>query len=60
VVAYGRSFVGRGAHTVNVVPAEAEFVPVDVACWGATLVSRPGTTGFRARVGTHGAVTRLG
>ena len=40
VVAYGRSFVGRGAHTVNVVPAEAEFVPVDVACWGATLVSR--------------------
>ncbi len=40
VVAYGRSFVGRGAHTVNVVPASAEFVPVDVACWGATLVSR--------------------
>jgi GT2 family glycosyltransferase len=40
VVAYGRSFVGRGAHTVNVVPAVADFVPVDVACWGATLVSR--------------------
>ena len=40
VVAYGRSFVGRGAHTVNVVPAEAAFAPVDVACWGATLVSR--------------------
>jgi GT2 family glycosyltransferase len=43
VVAYGRSFVGRGAHTANVVPpAEggADFVPVDVACWGATLVSR--------------------
>ena len=40
VVAYGRSFVGRGAHTVNVVPARDEFVPVDVACWGATLVSR--------------------
>ena len=40
VVAYGRSFVGRGAHTVNVVPAAAAFVPVDVACWGATLVSR--------------------
>jgi hypothetical protein len=42
VVAYGRCFVGRGAHTVNVVPPEAGFVPVDVACWGATLVSRRG------------------
>jgi hypothetical protein len=40
VVAYGRSFVGRGGHTVNVVPAEAALVPVDVACWGATLVDR--------------------
>jgi hypothetical protein len=40
VVAYGRSFMGRGAHTVNVVPPEADLVPVDVACWGATLVSR--------------------
>ena len=40
VVAYGRSFVGRGAHTVNVVPPLAEFAPVDVACWGATLVAR--------------------
>jgi len=40
VVAYGRSFVGRGAHTVNVVPADADLVPVDVACWGATLVDR--------------------
>ncbi|HEV3282545.1 MAG TPA: glycosyltransferase [Acidimicrobiales bacterium] len=43
VVAYGRTFVGRGAHTVNVVPppgAPGEFAPVDVACWGATLVSR--------------------
>jgi GT2 family glycosyltransferase len=40
VVAYGRTFVGRGAHTVNVVPAVAGFAPVDVACWGATLVSR--------------------
>jgi len=43
VVAYGRNFVGRGAHTVNVVPASGsteEFLPVDVACWGATLVSR--------------------
>ena len=40
VVAYGRSFVGRGAHTVNVVPGSADLVPVDVACWGATLVDR--------------------
>jgi GT2 family glycosyltransferase len=40
VVAYGRNFVGRGAHTVNVVPATAAFAPVDVACWGATLVAR--------------------
>jgi hypothetical protein len=43
VVAYGRVFVGRGAHTVNVVPAASAkgLAPVDVACWGATLVSRP-------------------
>jgi GT2 family glycosyltransferase len=43
VVAYGRSFVGRGAHTANVVPPPepgVDFIPVDVACWGATLVSR--------------------
>jgi len=45
VVAYGRSFVGRGTHTVNIVPVEgsgspAALSPVDVACWGATLVSR--------------------
>ncbi|HXW39553.1 MAG TPA: hypothetical protein VEJ44_07645 [Acidimicrobiales bacterium] len=43
VVAYGRTFVGRGAHTVNVVPAAGggqELTPVDVACWGATVVSR--------------------
>jgi hypothetical protein len=42
VVAYGRVFVGRGAHTVNVVPAATAegLAPVDVACWGATLVSR--------------------
>ncbi len=43
VVAYGRRFVGRGAHTENVVPAEGAtdgFTPVDVACWGATLVAR--------------------
>jgi hypothetical protein len=43
VVAYGRRFVGRGAHTVNVVPGPGDpedLTPVDVACWGATLVSR--------------------
>jgi GT2 family glycosyltransferase len=43
VVAYGRVFVGRGAHTVNVVPRSdvpGGLSPVDVACWGATLVSR--------------------
>jgi GT2 family glycosyltransferase len=42
VVAYGRVFVGRGAHTVNVVPDGPGdgLAPVDVACWGATLVSR--------------------
>lgn len=43
VVAYGRRFVGRGAHTVNVVPPPGSpngLTPVDVACWGSTLVSR--------------------
>ncbi len=43
VVAYGRRFVGRGAHTVNTVPPAGlpqDLVEVDVACWGATLVSR--------------------
>jgi GT2 family glycosyltransferase len=40
VVAYGRCFTGRGAHTLNVVPEEADLVSVDVACWGATLVAR--------------------
>jgi GT2 family glycosyltransferase len=43
VVAYGRRFVGRGAHTVNFVPppgAPGDLTGVDVACWGATLVSR--------------------
>lgn len=41
VVAYGRRFTGRG-HSVNVVPAHDDpaFVPVDVAAWGASLVSR--------------------
>jgi hypothetical protein len=32
--------VGRGAHTVNVVPEDDGLHPVDVACWGATLVHR--------------------
>jgi hypothetical protein len=44
VVAYGRRFVGRGAHTVNLVPSAGTFedlVPVDVASWGATLLARP-------------------
>lgn len=42
VVAYGRKFIGRGAHTVNVVPPidGPDLLPVDVACWGATLASR--------------------
>jgi GT2 family glycosyltransferase len=43
VVAYGRRFVGRGAHTVNFVPppgALGDLTGVDVACWGATLVNR--------------------
>ncbi len=42
-VAYGRTFVGRGAHTENLVPRPARpagSLPVDVACWGATLLSR--------------------
>jgi hypothetical protein len=44
VVAYGRNFVGRGAHTENVVPPAGDsedLVPVDVASWGATLLARP-------------------
>lgn len=43
VVAYGRRFVGRGAHTENFVPPPEIpdlLVPVDVASWGATLLSR--------------------
>ena len=42
VVAYGSRFVGRGSHTVNTVPpgSGSGFIPVDVAAWGATLVSR--------------------
>ena len=43
VVSYGRRFTAHGGHTVNTVPesgAPYGLVPVDVACWGATLVSR--------------------
>ena len=43
VVAFGRRFVGRGAHTVNLAPPAGdpcELVPVDVASWGATLLAR--------------------
>ncbi len=43
VVAYGRTFAPPGGHTLNMVPrsdAGASLLPVDVACWGATLVSR--------------------
>lgn len=43
VVAYGRQFVGRGSHTVNFAPplgTPYDLVPVDVASWGATLLSR--------------------
>jgi GT2 family glycosyltransferase len=43
VVAYGRRFVGRGSHTLNVVPTVGsphQLAPVDVASWGATLLSR--------------------
>jgi hypothetical protein len=42
-VAYGRRFVGRGAHTETLVPLPGSphgFTAVDVACWGATLLSR--------------------
>jgi hypothetical protein len=43
VVAYGRRFEGRGGHSVNYVPPHRSTLDldvVDVACWGATLVSR--------------------
>ena len=43
VVAFGRVFVPRSGHTVNVVPRRGhpgELAPVDVSTWGATLVSR--------------------
>jgi rhamnopyranosyl-N-acetylglucosaminyl-diphospho-decaprenol beta-1,3/1,4-galactofuranosyltransferase len=43
VVPFGRVFVPRSGHTVNVVPRRGlpgELAPVDVTTWGATLVSR--------------------
>ena len=43
VVAYGRRFAAHGGHTVNTVPdpgGPGDMAPVDVACWGATLVHR--------------------
>jgi len=43
VVAFVRNFVGRGSHTVNVVPPEGtpeDLAPGDVGSWGATLLSR--------------------
>jgi GT2 family glycosyltransferase len=43
VVSYGRMFTARGGHTENAVPPAGStqgLSPVDVACWGATLVSR--------------------
>ena len=41
VVAYGRRFTGRSGHAPNFVPpAGVDFAPVDVAAWGATLLSR--------------------
>jgi len=43
VVPFGRRFVPRSGHSVNVVPRRGlpgELAPVDVTTWGATLVSR--------------------
>jgi len=43
VVAFGRDFVGRGSHTVNVVPPEGtpdDLDLTDVGSWGATVMSR--------------------
>jgi rhamnopyranosyl-N-acetylglucosaminyl-diphospho-decaprenol beta-1,3/1,4-galactofuranosyltransferase len=43
VVPFGRVFVPRSGHTVNVVPRRGlpgDLAPVDVTTWGATLVSR--------------------
>jgi len=43
VVAYGRRLERRRGHATNLVPPDgtfADLAPVDVAAWGATLVSR--------------------
>lgn len=43
VVSYGRLYTAHGGHTVNMVPGRETgdaLIDVDVACWGATLVSR--------------------
>ena len=43
VVPFGRMFMRRSGHTVNVVPRRGlpgELAAVDVSTWGATLVSR--------------------
>jgi hypothetical protein len=43
VVSYGRHFAAHGGHAVNTVPgvdAPNGLAPVEVACWGATLVAR--------------------
>jgi len=43
VVAFGRSYVGRGAHTENVVPpigTPNDLAPVVAGSWGATVLSR--------------------
>jgi hypothetical protein len=43
VVAYGRVFDGRTGNAVNLVPPDGspeDLLPVDVAAWGATLLSR--------------------
>ena len=43
VVAFGRNFSRRGAHTVNIVPPEGtpqDLAAADVGSWGATVISR--------------------
>ncbi|MGH9919585.1 MAG: glycosyltransferase family 2 protein, partial [Nitrososphaerales archaeon] len=43
VVPFGRVFIGRSGHAVNVVPrlgSPGDFADVDVTTWGATLISR--------------------
>ena len=43
VVAFGRNFAHRGAHTVNIVPPEGtpqDLALTDVGSWGATVISR--------------------